>query len=111
MLMQDDRNANPSTAVKNRTFDPRPAGGSGRPDGPATAAAAAGLAARAGLPTPIARGPGGETGAADNNFRPRFDDCDFPATLLAMAGHDLRQPLQVIMNADRARAERDEAKV
>jgi two-component system phosphate regulon sensor histidine kinase PhoR len=26
-------------------------------------------------------------------------DSDFPATLLAMAGHDLRQPLQVITNA------------
>jgi two-component system, OmpR family, phosphate regulon sensor histidine kinase PhoR len=28
----------------------------------------------------------------------RFDDSDFEATLLAMAGHDLRQPLQVIQN-------------
>jgi light-regulated signal transduction histidine kinase (bacteriophytochrome) len=27
---------------------------------------------------------------------------DFHAVLLAMAGHDLRQPLQVIMNASRS---------
>src|SRR3954468_14666159 len=26
-------------------------------------------------------------------------DCDFPAILLAMAGHDLRQPLQIITSA------------
>ena len=35
--------------------------------------------------------------AVSGNAKP--DNGDFPATLLAIAGHDLRQPLQAITNA------------
>jgi hypothetical protein len=96
MLMHDTRGANAPTVPETPQFGPRSARGSGRPDGAAAVGASSGLSLVTDLTYSLIRGCGGEIDATEHSLRAGEWDRDFLQTLLAMAGHDLRQPLQII---------------
>ncbi len=98
MLMHHTRGADAQGALETPQFGPSSARGSGRPDNSAVAAGSLGLSLVTDLTHSPIRG-GGEIDATDHSLRAGKWDTDFLETLLAMASHDLRQPLQIITGA------------
>jgi hypothetical protein len=98
MLMHHTRGADAQAALETPQFSPSSARGSGPPDDAAVAAGSLGPSLVTDPTYSLIRG-GGEIDATDHSLRVGKWDRDFLETLLAMAGHDLRQPLQIITGA------------
>jgi hypothetical protein len=95
MLMHHTRGAVAQAALEAPQFGPISAHGSDRPDD--AAAAAGSLELRPVTdPTYSLRRGGGEIDATDHSPRAGEWNRDFVETLVVIAGHDLRQPLQII---------------